>query len=119
MLRSPTTLTVRPDVNTRGSFQNTAILRLRPKHGRAAGSNRAGWLLPLKRVAKSKISGSAKRAGRRADARGCEAGFGSLFCFARRGRRMSGPFFRSQLRLWGVADPLTSNNPALNAARTQ
>src|SRR5450631_2574101 len=46
MLRSPTTLMVRPDVDTRGFFRNIAILRRRPKHGRAAGSNRAGWLRP-------------------------------------------------------------------------
>jgi len=29
------------------------------------------------------------------------------------------PFFRPQPRLWGGADPLTSNNAALNAVRTQ
>jgi len=34
-------------------------------------------------------------------------------------RRNERPFFRQKLRLLVGADPLTSNNPALNAARTQ
>src|SRR3979490_787001 len=40
-----------------------------------------------------------------------------FFCFARRARRMRG-LFLGRSRDWGAA-PILSNNPALNAVRTQ
>jgi len=106
MLRSPTTPTVRPDVNTRGSFQSIASSDSVRNIGRGRGKQ-PRWLACCHKNGSQNRRFHDPRSGRsKATPEGVKPDLVRCFiCFASRSRRMSGPFLDRSCDCWSAPIP--------------